>query len=220
MNTGNRRRGRPLGTGLKDAPTLARVADLMLANPSLRPTTAIKRVTGTSDPSVIRRLQVKWKADGAWHFAEARARQKHLQQATRAHLMPDRRWSAPSRALDRAYADLGMFGFAGARPPETTVEKEMRKAHERIDALIHGRESTADRMLREAQEGNVGRAMREAAAGIDRTIAEALGFAKGSASLRGVLGGDSSTANMRAALGIDFGSVAMRRALGLDGSRF
>jgi hypothetical protein len=50
-----RGRGRPRGTGKADGPTLRRIADLIKADPTLRPTTAIKRTVGTQNPSTIRR---------------------------------------------------------------------------------------------------------------------------------------------------------------------
>lgn len=68
-------RGRPVGTGTDDTPYLERIADLMAADPSLRMTRAIKRVLQQPDAtSVVRRLQVKWKADGARFLAEAQTR--------------------------------------------------------------------------------------------------------------------------------------------------
>jgi len=55
-------RGRPRGTGKNDEPTLAAIADLLVANSSLKPTTAIKRLLGRPTEAVVRRLQIKWKA--------------------------------------------------------------------------------------------------------------------------------------------------------------
>jgi hypothetical protein len=58
--TGSARRGRPKGTGINDADTLAEIGRLLAADPDLRPTTAIKKV-GVTDPSVVRRLREKLK---------------------------------------------------------------------------------------------------------------------------------------------------------------
>jgi len=52
-------RGRPKGTGLDDAGPLAAIAELMAANPGMKPTTAIKAL-GISDPSTVRRLRNKF----------------------------------------------------------------------------------------------------------------------------------------------------------------
>jgi hypothetical protein len=62
MNNHDKRgRGRPIGTGKDDSSTLSRVADLIAANPALRPTTAIKRVvarqSGSEGPSIRIRIR-------------------------------------------------------------------------------------------------------------------------------------------------------------------
>lgn len=54
------RRGRPRGSGLDDRDQLRRIAELIEADPTLKPTTAIKAI-GVSDPSSIRRLRDKLK---------------------------------------------------------------------------------------------------------------------------------------------------------------
>ncbi len=56
------RRGRSRGSGLDDRMQLRRIAELLEADPSLRPTTAIKAL-GVSDPSTIRRLRDKLKGE-------------------------------------------------------------------------------------------------------------------------------------------------------------
>ncbi len=52
-------RGRPKGTGLDDAGPLAAIAELIAANPGMKPTTAIKAL-GITDPSTVRRLRDKY----------------------------------------------------------------------------------------------------------------------------------------------------------------
>jgi len=59
MSDAKSRRGRPVGTGIDDRSRLQSVAALIAANPSLKPTTAIKS-TGINDPSAIRRLRDKF----------------------------------------------------------------------------------------------------------------------------------------------------------------
>lgn len=51
-------RGRPKGSGLDDAGPLAAIAELIAANPGMKPTTAIKAL-GFTDPSTVRRLRDK-----------------------------------------------------------------------------------------------------------------------------------------------------------------
>jgi len=73
-------RGRPKGTGKDDSTALNRIADLLLADPSLKPTTAMRRI-GVHNESDTRRLQVKWKADGAALLTAARKRKNEVERA-------------------------------------------------------------------------------------------------------------------------------------------
>ena len=65
-----RGRGRPPGEGRQDKPFLEKVADLMIADSHLKPTSAMKKILQSrkdwesSDETIIRRWQVKWKACG------------------------------------------------------------------------------------------------------------------------------------------------------------
>jgi hypothetical protein len=57
-----RRRGRPLGSGVKDdRATLRSVAEQITANPALKPWTAIKRACKSDDASHLHRINRKWK---------------------------------------------------------------------------------------------------------------------------------------------------------------
>ena len=70
-----RRRGRPRGSGIPDQPTLERMADLLVRGGARNKTEAIRRLAGV-DPSLIRRLQRKFKDDEWRLMADARARAK------------------------------------------------------------------------------------------------------------------------------------------------
>ena len=80
MDTEKRQRGRPRGSGKDDSGTLARVADLLVCEPSLKATTAMKRILperdwGASDATtLVRRLQAKWKSTHETELAAARER--------------------------------------------------------------------------------------------------------------------------------------------------
>ncbi|MBY0224309.1 MAG: hypothetical protein K2Q28_00705 [Hyphomicrobium sp.] len=63
-------RGRPKGTGLDDAGPLAAIAELIAANPGMKPTTAIKAL-GFTDPSTVRRLRDKYQQRRTHHQAAA-----------------------------------------------------------------------------------------------------------------------------------------------------
>ena len=62
MSDKRRQRGRPKGTGINDWERLLTIASVMEKDPTLKVTTAIKQL-GFSDPSVIRRLRDKFKAN-------------------------------------------------------------------------------------------------------------------------------------------------------------
>jgi hypothetical protein len=83
MATENRPRGRPPGEGKKDSPYLAQVADLVVSDSSLKPTTAMKRVMrsrndwGASDETPPRAIALnlsaaqprsvrRWRLSGNW----------------------------------------------------------------------------------------------------------------------------------------------------------
>ena len=61
MNEEKRSRGRPKGTGIDDQEKLIEIGRLVLADPSLKPTTAIRSL-GYDDPSTVRRLRDKFNA--------------------------------------------------------------------------------------------------------------------------------------------------------------
>ena len=52
-------RGRPKGSGLDDAGSLAAIGKMIAANPGMKPTTAIKAL-GIANPSAVRRLRDKY----------------------------------------------------------------------------------------------------------------------------------------------------------------
>ncbi len=67
------RRGRPRGTGLPDRSTLERMADLLVDGAVATKTEAIRQLAG-DDPSVIRRLQRKFRDCEAQLIEAARIR--------------------------------------------------------------------------------------------------------------------------------------------------
>jgi len=75
-------RGRPRGSGKDDMPYLMRVADLIARDASLKPTAAMKRVMRSrtdwqeTEETLLRRWQVKWKADGESLMVASRARNR------------------------------------------------------------------------------------------------------------------------------------------------
>jgi hypothetical protein len=80
MSTEKRPRGRPHGSGKDDSRYLEQVADLLVRDHSLKPTTAMKRIMlgrkdwGATDATLLRRWQVKWRAKEGSLLAAARER--------------------------------------------------------------------------------------------------------------------------------------------------
>jgi len=113
------RRGRPTGSGLDDRAQLRRIAELIKADPSLKPTTAIKAV-GVSDPSAIRRLRDKLKADAQGEPAHsaspspARGHAAELQEA-RPTGRPVRPAQPSGAALDSGLAQAAPFTASDAQ---------------------------------------------------------------------------------------------------------
>jgi hypothetical protein len=69
-------RGRPKGTGVDDAGALLAIAEIMAANPGMKPTTAIKAL-GITNPSVVRRLRDKYQQKHAPRDAQPTGRTNH-----------------------------------------------------------------------------------------------------------------------------------------------
>jgi protein-arginine kinase activator protein McsA len=103
MATAKRPRGRPHGTGKNDAPYLAQVADLLLLDQSLRPTTVMNRIIdsridwGATRETLLRRWQAKWKEKGEVYKAAA---------LERAHLRDTEAARSALNSAGKAMADF------------------------------------------------------------------------------------------------------------------
>ncbi len=115
MPTTIARYGRPKGTGVDDSRQLASVAALLAANPTLRPTTAI-RALGIEDPSVIRRLRDKFRMDQARLMADAR---RSFRTSGRTLALPGPLQPAARRPLASVRNHVPAPLHAGT--PETTI---------------------------------------------------------------------------------------------------
>jgi hypothetical protein len=127
------RRGRPRGSGLDDRVQLRRISDLLEANPSLRPTTAIKAI-GVSDPSTIRRLREKLKVETPkreFHAAPSapvqRVSQIEARSKTRTSTTPASSGAAMGEAIAPYEPQLSLFMqwcVLGLSAYSTTVEAQ------------------------------------------------------------------------------------------------
>jgi hypothetical protein len=176
MSNTRRGRGRPKGSGLPDGPRLDAVADLMIANPGLRHTTAIKRTNPAPGQSEIRRLQEKWRAEGESRLRAARERQA-LDRRLRAtqRLLDAATGGGPLTALDRAARGLHPTSSLLDAAIESPLAKQMRaiedspvmkaaRALEDSPLAKAGRaieESPTMRMMRQIEDSPTMRMMRE-----------------------------------------------------------
>jgi hypothetical protein len=77
MSNAKHARGRPRGTGKDDTGYLEKVAELLVRQPSLKPTTAMKQVMAgrnrlETEATLLRRWQSKWQRDGSRFLMTAR----------------------------------------------------------------------------------------------------------------------------------------------------
>lgn len=115
------RRGRPLGTGIDDRARLATVAQLIAANPDLKPTTAIKSL-GVSDPSIIRRLRDKFNLMRIELMAE-------IEGATLTpiqHAPPTRRPEASSRPRPAAHRTAAVESRGNRKTARIAASRESK----------------------------------------------------------------------------------------------
>lgn len=153
------RRGRPRGSGLDDRVQLRRIAQLLEADPALKPTTAIKAV-GVTDPSTIRRLRDKLKTDHiresapvASHTTPARGRSAELLEArpTGRPVRPDHPSGAAfgstgietvtvsedRLSLFAQWCALGLFAVSSTVEAQLAVMDDIFRVPQVTDALRH-----------------------------------------------------------------------------------
>lgn len=189
-----RKRGRPKGTEIAtDRAILAKMADLMLREGVMRPTTAIKRVRPDDwNENLLHRLRGKWKQRSRHLMAEARARVARPHKASASRGISALAVAAAGR--DPFYDALGLSSRGAVMQAamglanETAVLRALREANERCSRLLneatHGSglgvlcqmensptaramrlldESPTMRMMREMENSPTMRAMREIA---------------------------------------------------------
>jgi hypothetical protein len=183
---GERRPGRPKGDGTNDDKELAAMADMILANPGLRPTTAYKRVVHRPTEAAIRRIQAKWRERRETLLAAAGDRRDRARERT---------------AISPSAARAARF--------ESATETAARRMDEMLGGFRSGlgRELAAMQALRDAVDPP---ALRELRRIMDNPLAKAmrsLDESTGVRAMREALGiWDNPT--MHAAMGLEVGAVA------------
>jgi len=140
----NRKRGRPKGTQIDDSDVLEKIAELILLQPKLRPTTAIKKL-GIYDESQLHRVRGKWKIRGAELLAETRAKkEKASRPATYSSISSASHFVRDDEMTSTRALELALFGAdsfckfqrLGARAnPFAQVEKALGLDRSYLDVI-------------------------------------------------------------------------------------
>lgn len=189
-----RGRGRPPGTGLDDSPTLRKIADLFAADQAMKVTRAIKRVLEQPSETTVRRLQGKWKEQGARYLADARARRAAVPATPRRVSSPysprtARQLFETQRRMQEALSPAVLASNQLMSSPAMTAAQEAARRLQESPAVraaqelanspaflaaqeaarrIH--ESPTMRAMRELQESPTMRAVREAHEKMERLL--------------------------------------------------
>lgn len=145
MSSNKRGRGRPRGTGLNDAPTLRKVADMLTADPALKPTRAIKRILDTPSETTVRRLQGKWRTGRTAYLADAEGRRA-------AQLVPVRRATTPYSPRTARHLLEAHQKMQEALRPSMRVAQELATSRQFIEAQETARRFQENPALRAARE--------------------------------------------------------------------
>ena len=158
-NDTKRGRGRPTGTGKNDSPTLNKIADLMVADPKLKVTPAIRRVIGNPDDATVRRLQVKWQSGGDKHLAAAQDRRTVASMPVRCATTS----YSPRMARQIAEAQRKMSGMLGTGTWENSTSAAFRAAYDDpgMKAMREFYDSPGARAARALYDDPTMRVMRE-----------------------------------------------------------
>ncbi|WP_052730581.1 hypothetical protein [Sphingomonas sp. SRS2] len=152
MSNAKRARGRPKGSGKDDRPVLLRLAELLVAKPRMRPTTALKKIIYRPEASYVRRIQAKWKAIGAELLAEVRARHTPVVHGSR----------PSATALARRVAGSSVLSSMEAMHNHPTLRaiRDLQNSPT-LKAVRELQNSPALKAIRELQESPTLKAIRE-----------------------------------------------------------
>lgn len=169
-----RKRGRPTGTGKNDTLYLQRIADLLLAEPKLKPTTAIKRVIfkradqSEQDITLVRRLQGKWQTVGPELLQVARQRAE--QKAAADKIVPVRTGGrATSRLYNEAIGQMALTDTLSRMTRGLDISRSLEKAMNPFGDTI-SKIMEQERRFRDLMDPPALRAMRELNERIERMM--------------------------------------------------
>ena len=165
MESQKRGRGRPKGPGKDDSKELAKIANMLVANPDILPTTAFKKIVSWPDAAYIHRIQAKWKIQKEALLLKAEQRKSdRLASESRMHS------SLASTSNNLANWKALAYGSSTAgqlRALRMTVDSPTIRALKKLEndpvqrALKKLYDSPGMRMIRELESGPLAQIMRE-----------------------------------------------------------
>jgi hypothetical protein len=155
MTNTTKRRGRPTGSEKDDSKALSAIADMILQDTNLKPTTAMRRFNRNASDADIHRWQDKWKhrKDVLLAHAKARSEERARQKSARTATTSNRSFAltAAGQLAESAFTrlSLGMETSPSVKAmielhhspamsamrefQESPIMKRVRELHERID---------------------------------------------------------------------------------------
>jgi hypothetical protein len=154
-------RGRPKGSGKNDLPALSAMAEMMADQPSLKATSAYKKVNKRWHESDLRRIQIKWKEHGSRLIAEALARRAAPKRASTAsrELVLARAAKQAETAMDMMRGNMGAIRKFYDSPAHRSIREFLDSPAQR--AMRDIIDSPAQRAIREMLDSPIQRAIRD-----------------------------------------------------------
>lgn len=119
-----KKRGRPVGSEIDDSEILNAIADQIVENPKLRPTTAMRRIAPKASGAQIRRWQSKWSNRKSEFISSASCRQKQRRQR-----------AMPCSSRDSISAEASAYRSLMKIAEEMQRQKEMINVPEHANAM-------------------------------------------------------------------------------------
>lgn len=153
-------KGRPKGSEKDDSKALNAMADMILADPALKPTTAMRRYSFKIHNAEIRRLQVKWKERKEMLLTAARKRAE-VQATDSARLMtPARHGQSLTPNIDRRLEEF--YNSPAIRAARGIQESPA------LRAMMEFQNSPTMRAIRGLQDSPTMRIMRDISSATDK----------------------------------------------------
>ncbi|SES21737.1 hypothetical protein [Sphingobium sp. YR768] len=156
-------KGRPKGSEKNDDAALSAVADMIVINAGLRPTTAMRCFNKKATPSELRRWQAKWKERKEGYLADARLRVE-----TKAREEVERRTASAQSSRPARIGHLAMLldtpAMRIARGLDLSPAMKAIAAHQNSPSMriVQQMENShAFRIARELQNSHAARLMKE-----------------------------------------------------------